>query len=151
MRILVLLFTLLFGGLSYAQDGHDHAGMTHLVFAKGTVHTLVKWTKGPEVTTESTMIVQWMNGVTHTPAEPPGAFDVSLFMPSMGHGSAPTKIQHLIDAQGQPVVGAYEVSNVYFIMGGDWQVNVILKYQDGTSETQTIDINLPEGGGHHHH
>lgn len=150
MKILIVFFSLILGIRSYAQDGHDHAGMTHLVFAKGAVHTLVKWTTGPVVTSESIMKVQWMNGMTHTQAEPPGAFEVSLFMPSMGHGSAPTKIQHLNDAQGQPLVGAYEVSNIYFMMGGDWQVRVTLKYQDGSTETQTMDLNLPEGGGHHH-
>lgn len=40
---------------------------------------------------------------------------IELWMPSMGHGSVPTKVQYLDG-------GIYLASNVYFIMKGEWEM-----------------------------
>lgn len=153
MKSLIVIASLFFGGFAFAHGGHDHdTPMAHLTFAKGAVHAHATWQAGPQVSTESLLKVEWKSGADHSPTEPPGTFEVVLWMPSMGHGSAPTQIQRVLDAQGQPLVGAYEISNMYFVMGGDWDVNLTLTYQDGTKETQTIKVNLPsDGGGHHGH
>lgn len=45
---------------------------------------------------------------------------VSLWMPSMGHGSSPVKIS--IDANN-----VFRITEVYFIMPGDWQIVIQLK------------------------
>jgi len=45
---------------------------------------------------------------------------VVLWMPSMGHGSKPVEITHLGNGQ-------YRVSNVFFTMHGDWDIQVQLK------------------------
>ena len=45
---------------------------------------------------------------------------VFLWMPSMGHGSSPVKIQKVAD-------GEYDVTNVNFIMGGKWDLRIQLK------------------------
>ncbi len=45
---------------------------------------------------------------------------VLLWMPSMGHGSAPVKLDKLGPAQ-------FRVTNVYFIMPGDWEIRLSLK------------------------
>ena len=151
MKLILASLALIFTG-SLAQ-AHDHSpGMTHLVFANGTVHAHCTWTQGPQTPDESLLTIEWMNGTTHTPAEPPGTFTVALFMPKMGHGSAPTQAQRVLDKDGHAVEGAYAISNIYFTMGGKWQVNVTLKYADGTEETKTIDVDLGQqnGGGHHH-
>lgn len=44
-------------------------------------------------------------------------FQVVLWMPSMGHGSSPVAIEKLD-------TGTYRVSQVYFIMGGDWEIQI---------------------------
>jgi hypothetical protein len=49
--------------------------------------------------------------------EPPQTLGVTLWMPSMGHGSAPVTIEKLSD-------GHYLVSDVYFVMSGDWDIRV---------------------------
>ena len=49
--------------------------------------------------------------------EPALAPSVQLWMPSMGHGSAPVQIQKISD-------GVYQVSEVYFVMSGDWDIRV---------------------------
>ncbi len=43
-----------------------------------------------------------------------------LWMPSMGHGSRPTTVVQLSSTR-------YQVSNVAFIMPGDWEIRIQLK------------------------
>lgn len=53
-----------------------------------------------------------------------GSFSALLWMPSMGHGSAPVKIE----STGP---GQYHITNMYFIMPGDWEVRMFLKNSSG--------------------
>ncbi len=46
--------------------------------------------------------------------------EVELWMPSMGHGSAPTVVRKIN-------ASTFDVSNVHFIMGGDWEIRFTLK------------------------
>jgi hypothetical protein len=137
---------LLFGANAFA---HQHGpGMQHLVFANGAVHAHATWVKGPQTPAESQLQIEWRDGGTHTPAEPPGTFAVKLWMPDMGHGSSPVQITQTTDSSGKAITGTYLVSMMYFTMGGKWDVNVTLKYADGREETQKIKVEL--GGGHGH-
>lgn len=54
--------------------------------------------------------------------------DVVLWMPSMGHGSAPTQTTRLD-------VGTYRASNVFFIMPGDWDIRFSVKDENDASKT----------------
>lgn len=137
---------------SHANACEEHPQMTHLKFAKGKIHVHATWVQGPRSPGESILRLEWKNGTDHSAIEPPGSFKVVLWMPDMGHGSAPTKIQQVVDEIQQPLVGVYAVTNVYFTMGGKWDVNVKLKYDDRTEETQTIKVELGgHGGGHGGH
>lgn len=49
--------------------------------------------------------------------DPAVAPAVQLWMPSMGHGSAPVQIAKVAD-------GVYRISEVYFVMSGDWDIRV---------------------------
>ena len=46
----------------------------------------------------------------------PGDVNVLLWMPGMGHGSSPTKVQRLD-------VGTYRVTQVFFVMPGEWEIH----------------------------
>ncbi len=48
--------------------------------------------------------------------------DLVLWMPSMGHGSVPTKVQRLD-------IGTYRASDVFFIMPGEWELR--FQFQQG--------------------
>ena len=50
-------------------------------------------------------------------AKPPGNVVVSLWMPAMGHGSLPPQI-----TADQDHTGRYDVDDVLFSMGGDWEI-----------------------------
>ena len=141
MKSFLISVVFLFAGYAQAHDHH------HLKFANGIIHAHASWETGPQVSQESMLQIEWKNGADHAPTEP-GSFEVVLWMPSMGHGSAPTQIERVLDAQGQPLIGVYRVTNIYFVMGGEWQVQVILNKQ-GVKETQSFRVSFPESGEHH--
>lgn len=152
--VMAVFVSSLVGGFAWAHGGHDHGSdqgaMSHLVFAKGTIHAHATWTQGPKTAAESSLRIEWKNGADHSALDLKNAFDVVLWMPSMGHGSSPTEIHPVLDASGKAIAGSYDVTNINFIMGGAWDVNVTLHFADGTAETQKIKVNLTHGGGHHH-
>jgi hypothetical protein len=108
-----------------------------LVFADGALKCDVSWLQGPRSPEVSEMKIEWKSGADGTRLEPPGPVKVSLFMPAMGHGSSPTAIAKLGEEPG-----VYRVSNLYFTMGGDWEVRVNLKYSNGREETQSLPVNV---------
>jgi hypothetical protein len=107
------LCTIFFSMSAFAQPGHDG----HLVFSEGKIHAHLSWEHGPDSSGgESKMRLEWHDGATHALIEPGLPFSVSLWMPSMGHGSAPTQIQTVLNAKGDVVIGTYLVTNMYFLM-----------------------------------
>lgn len=63
------------------------------------------------------------------PSAPP---NVLIWMPAMGHGSAPITLKHAQDLTGENIPGIYLGSAVYFLMPGAWEVHVQIK--DATNE-----------------
>ena len=108
-----------------------------LTFANG-YRAEVNWLTGPHRPQASTLKVEWYDK-NQARAEAPGEFKVVLWMPQHGHGSSPTRVAKF----GQEI-GVYEATNLYFTMGGRWEVRVVLK-----SETQSFAVTLPGGGQHH--
>ena len=90
LLVLALLFTLGVNAPARAA--------TALNFS-GSVAELA-WEKGPQSPEESVLRLTWKNAGGQT-TEAPGAFKVVLFMPSMGHGSAPTFVEPARDARRQ--------------------------------------------------
>lgn len=147
--MITALFTILTGTAAFAHSGHGG----HLSFGGGKIHAHLSWDQGPDENGgESILRLEWRDGATHAFVEPGVPFEVSLWMPSMGHGSAPTQIQRVADGQGGVLTGVYQVRNVYFIMPGDWDIRVTLKPEGGTAETQiwSVSIGGDGHGGHHH-
>ncbi|MEQ1664122.1 MAG: hypothetical protein ABL927_01950 [Bdellovibrionales bacterium] len=143
MKSLLAIFAFIVLGFvssAKADDHHNQPGSEHLTFDGGSIHAHLKWMQGPQSGEESILQLVWMNPAIHAPMAAPGEFKVVLWMPSMGHGSSPTKIEQSLDQKGQPKLGAYEISNIYFIMRGEWDVNVSLKLADGSEEIQTLHV-----------
>lgn len=61
---------------------------------------------------------------------------VVLWMPSMGHGSAPVQIQKEAD-------GIYHITNIYFVMPGEWEIRVTLKKSGQTADQFFIPLMVP--------
>lgn len=138
---------------SSAHQSHDHNGAAQeqcLQFKEGSVHMHVSFVNPPVVGRESFIQLQARNPQTHESFDLNDDVQVVLWMPSMGHGSAHTKVEPAFDVNGQRIQGAYNVRNVYFVMGGDWEIQVHLTDKNGHQEMQSFMIQL-EGGGHHGH
>lgn len=52
--------------------------------------------------------------------EPDAELDLILWMPSMGHGSVPTRTEK-VD------IGSYRIHNLFFVMPGEWEMKFQLK------------------------
>ncbi|MEN0057818.1 MAG: hypothetical protein AAGB31_03205 [Bdellovibrio sp.] len=59
-----------------------------------------------------------------------------LWMPSMGHGSAPLRIDSLSPAK-------FHLSRMYFIMPGDWEVRLLLKKDGQVIDQLFIPLMVP--------
>lgn len=99
----------------------------------------IVWQKSPSDEEYGSMLVK-----THRPNLADGSMvftdlsldpEVYLWMPSMGHGSVPTSVVKLD-------TGTYLVSNIYFIMPGDWEIRVQIK-SESHSESQLSEVSFP--------
>jgi len=88
-----------------------------LRFPNTQICVKAQWASAPSSTRPGEL------AITLSP-EFPGVFSALLWMPSMGHGSAPVKIESLEQ-------GRYRLTNMYFIMPGDWDVRLFLKNAAG--------------------
>jgi|GEM_PF-1438619 len=57
---------------------------------------------------------------------------VKLWMPDMGHGSSPVTTAQATQANGSPRTGFFRASQVFFVMGGKWEIIVQLKDDSGS-------------------
>jgi hypothetical protein len=129
MKTLIVVTLLCLGPQSFAHSGH-------LSYKNNTVHIHANFVADPLVGKEATLVLEAKEAATHQPIELMDKVSVVLWMPSMGHGSAPTQIQATLDPNGNVILGSYTVRNIYFIMGGQWDVRVTLTDANGVSETQ---------------
>lgn len=89
------------------------------LFSKNNFSFSLDWISGPMKGENKFIVRAWDNdlGTINGPYQDlPEKFHVYLWMPDMGHGSAPVKIRKI-------ATGEYEVSNAYFIMGGAWEIH----------------------------
>lgn len=150
--IKALLSVVFLGFTSWAHSGHTAESplKAHLSFRNKSIHVHTEFTAPPQVGTESFLNLDTRSGKDHSFVDlSDDTMDVVLWMPDMGHGSAPTQINRVVDANGDVAPGRYIVRNIYFVMGGDWDIQVILTDKNGQKETQTFRVTLA-GSGHHH-
>jgi hypothetical protein len=124
-----------------------------LTFGGGALHAHCTWQKGPALSpAESILRVEWTDATDHVLIAPPGSFAVKLFMPDMGHGSSPAATPvPVLDSEKRPIVGSYEIGLLYFIpmtmeAVSDWEVQIKLKYVNGTSEIKAFHEHIHNHG-----
>lgn len=143
---------LFIGHLAWAHEVHDHRSLAvHLSYKQNTLHLHARFPTAPFVNQESLLILEAQDAKTHKPLDLKDNIEVVLWMPSMRHGSAPTQVERAVDANGNLLLGAFNVRNVYFIMGGEWEVRVTLIDAQGAQETKSFNVTLDGDhgrGGH---
>lgn len=148
-RFIFNLLTAFFFGLAglnvvLAQENsqQDHSSGYHLAYKNNTLHIHAQFTNPPVVGKEGFLQLQAMNPALHQPTDLTDKVEVVLWMPDMGHGSSPTRVEKALDQNGQAIPGAYNVRKIYFVMGGAWEVRVVLTDAQGQKETQTFSVDL---------
>lgn len=111
-----------------AQNNNNCNANCSLNFVRTNIQAQLSWNTKPVVEDESPFTLRF--------SAPPGAaVSVRLFMPSMGHGSAPIKLQKVDEAN-------YNATNVYFTMAGNWELIVSLKQGNQLVDQAVVKIEL---------
>lgn len=101
------------------------------VFADQGLCASLEWKTLPTDEQKGAFVLRFWDsrsGTEHGPyVNPPYSVGVKLWMPDMGHGSSPVKIAQAADASGAALPGVFNVTDVYFVMGGHWEIWVQLK------------------------
>lgn len=140
----------------FAKAEAQNSLLHSLQFKNGTLLVDVVFTSQPELMKDSPFTLVVKDAVTGQPVEVKDQVKVVLWMPDMNHGSAPTQVQRVVDKRGVLVPGSYQVTNVFFTMGGTWEVHVQLKDAQGLIEMQSFEMQFADDedhgghGGHHH-
>lgn len=123
-----------------------------LNFPQRGVEVEASFTTPPELMKRGQMKLQVVDPKSRQQIEIADSVKVTpyMFMPGGGgHGSRPTTITRPVDAQGQISPGLYQVDNVFFTMGGKWEVRVELKSSDGRVEEKSFPLEFAGGHGSH--
>jgi len=113
-----------------------------LFFKKGEVQAIATFAEAPTSSANATMVLEFRDAATQAPYDLTEQLAVVLWMPDMGHGSRPVKIERALGASGNVLPGIYQISKMSFMMNGPWEVKVTLKDAEGNSETQTFAIEI---------
>ena len=62
--------------------------------------------------------------------------EVEPYMPSMKHGQG---VDTRVESIGS---GQFKVSNIYFLMGGTWEMRLVLKQNNNIVDKQAFNVNL---------
>lgn len=128
MRLLsLILFSLLIvscgespftGKLSDPFRGDDGVAAS-LRFETEALTISRQWNKGPLLYDSSKITISLTDSAGNY-TDPIGEFRAYLWMPNMGHGSYPISIKKIS-------AGIYELTDVYFTMGGLWDFHLQLE------------------------
>lgn len=133
------------GGRS-RSDASSQNSRCPLNFPQHGICAELTWDQTPNEQNPSTFTLRfWASGeaTSNGPYSAPNdKVFVKLWMPSMGHGSAPVTLAQEMDAGNQVIPGIYSGSNVYFIMTGAWQVKVQLKQGSTVTEEANLDVQI---------
>jgi hypothetical protein len=133
----VLLAAALTSGVSFASEP------VHLLFEGGKLRASCTWRQGPQMPEESILEIDWTDGSGLTPVAPANTFQVTIEMPSMPDmTNPPPQVTQMLDPQGKPMTGKYQITQIYFTMEGDWVTNVTLRHVDGSDETRSIPLKI---------
>ncbi len=112
------------------NEQNDPQSNCTILFNKENICAELLWKQAPTSTDFSEFELRFNASI---PAE---NLSVILWMPSMGHGSSPVKIESLGD-------GKFRVFKVFFIMPGDWEIRIVLKDSQATLDQAHVPLVVP--------
>ncbi len=89
------------------------------------------WTMGPDIHNESQALLT-LKSLSAEPLQisPSANLKLTLWMPSMGHGSAPTSSETVS-------LGVFKITQIFFIMPGEWELR--FEVQDVEKQNTLLD------------
>jgi len=96
----------------------------------------IRWASAPSTSEKGKFVLELM-AIPDAVKEELNNLDLKavLWMPAMGHGSAPTSVVNLGD-------GKFEVSDVNFIMSGEWEIRFALQNKKGVLDEAVYSLEL---------
>ncbi|MCB0412074.1 MAG: FixH family protein [Bdellovibrionales bacterium] len=137
----VVSFLFAFSAIAFGFNSSAGTPDPVLQFSNGLM-AVAQWEKGPVLEEESIMTLQFLEQGTGESVALDDNLSVKLWMPDMGHGSAPTEVENILNSEGQAIEGYYRVKEMYFLMAGFWQIEVSLTNKKGETETQILELTL---------
>lgn len=108
-------------------------------FQKETVYLSWYWEKKPTSTEVGSLIFKTYRpnqfDQSIVPQDLSGEANVLLWMPGMGHGSSPTKVERLD-------TGTYRASQVFFVMPGEWEIHFQSKTGNILNDETVVTLTL---------
>lgn len=117
------------------QESSGASGKDVFDFSQSDIQVQIQWKNNPTEKNENELILKFLNKSNSSAIDLNYNLAVSLWMPSMGHGSSPVKIEKLD-------IGVYRVSRIYFIMPGEWDLRIQLKDNSTVVDQVVQKINL---------
>lgn len=111
------------------------AGQCEQQFSVFGICMNLKWENLPQAMKTTSFTLTFSSVATGAPTFLPGDLDVYLWMPSMGHGSSPVTVAKIDPSN-------YAVTQVYFVMPGEWQIVVQLKSSNQVLDKVIIPVTL---------
>lgn len=106
------------------------------LFSSENICLKTEWIQKPTESTYGEMILSYVDASDETRyIDPLHSPFIVLWMPSMGHGSSPVKIER-VD------VGRYRASEIFFIMPGPWDIRYQLKSGTNVVEEKIQNITI---------
>ena len=122
-------------GVKGDSDGQSSSAVCQVRFPKNHLCVTIVFPKSPEVGKSSSFRLQFLSEPGNQPLRLAAAPAVDLWMPQMGHGSAPVKI-------AESGIGEFVVTDAYFLMAGLWQIRVKLGTSFIVSEEAVLNLQL---------
>lgn len=122
----------------FTTNDHFQTRAEGFKFSKTGFSFSLNWVTGPLKGENKFVLKSWNDetGSINGPYQDlPEKLHIYLWMPDMGHGSAPVKIKKTAD-------GEYEVTNVYIIMGGTWELYFQLLKNEAVVDEVLIPLTL---------
>lgn len=139
MKILMLILSVcLLAGCAnpdYVSDDDQHLQNKPMAdgayFSKVRIMAKISWENTPTSEQANAFVLNFS-----APSDQFNELTVSLWMPSMGHGSIPVKIEKINATQ-------YRITDVYFLMPGDWDIRFTLKNNGVTIDSSYASMIVP--------
>ena len=116
----------------------------HLEFASNGVYADAYWKALPAIDEEGFLQIEFRDAKTHALLDVNDSISVAVWNSAYGYGLFQPTLEPALKQHGQTIPGTYNVSGIYFLATGQWEVRVYLKATDGTEVNEAFVVDLGE-------